>query len=83
MKTKLERILVQGEANNYLGDKGVIYFSTENDEHKKGDILVLGNKSGTMKTTILIFDNTRKLYGGAVIKGEIIQDRLDLTHIHK
>ncbi len=80
-KRTLPRILVQGEANNYLGEEGVIYFTTDEDRFYVGDTVILGNKPGTMKTAIRIFDVKDNFYGGIVESG-IIQDRLDLTHVH-
>ena len=80
-KQKKSDILIQPEANNFLGKRDRIYFSTE-DEYDKGDILILGNKSGTMKTTVVVFDSRPPFYGGLVIENEPIQDRMDLTHIH-
>ena len=77
----LPKILVQGEANNLLEEDGVIYFSTSEDTFDKDDIVILGNKAGTMKTAVQIFDKHDNLYG-AFVKEGIIQDRLDLTHVH-
>ena len=80
-KVILPRILVQGEANNFLGEDGVIYFSSTEGKYRVGDTVILGNKSGTTKTAIKIFDVKDNFYGGIVASG-IIQDRLDLTHVH-
>lgn len=80
-KKTIPRILVQGEANNFLGEDGVIYFSTNEETFDIGDTAILGNRAGTMKTAVRIFDNFNNYYGGIVESG-IIQNRLDLTHIH-
>jgi len=76
----MKKIIVQAEAKNNLHKGSILYFYTE-EALTVGQKLILANYGTTIRTTVVITDNSGAAYEAIVVTNEVVVDRRDLTEI--